>query len=362
MKYIVPFLLFALLVTQGCGGDVKQKEAPLRPVVTQIAGDQRCGKQWSFAGTAEDALESDLSFRVSGKIIDFPGDQIGRKFAQGQIIARLDPSDYELEVRQARANLEQIRANFVRSKADVERNRQLFDRKVISRSELDQAEAEFKSFEAQLNASAKQLDIARKRLGYTTLRAPFEGWIGSVIVNKHQNIQSGQAVVGFNAGRQMKMLVSVPDTLISMVGEGDMVSVRFDALPGRQLEGKVMEIGVGSSSGSTYPVKVYLDNADKAIRSGMTGHVNFEGQSQKPHHLYLPAAAVRGDSNSNRAVWVVDTKNATVHSRKVSIGALTAHGIEILDGVKPGEMIVTRGVHHLKEGLKIRLMKDQSEG
>jgi len=363
MKRVISFIIIAsLLCVAGCGSEASQVVTPLRPVKTIVIGKQKLGKMWAFSGTAEDALESDLSFRVSGKIISFPGDQIGRRFTEGQIIARLDPSDYELEFRQARANMQQVKANFVRSKADVERNRQLFDRKVISRSEMDQAEAEFKSYEAQLSASAKKLDISQKRLGYTTLRAPFDGWIGSVAVNKHQNVQSGQAVVGFNAGRQMKMYVSVPDTLIAQVREGDEVAVRFDALPHRKMTGKVMEIGVGSSEGSSYPVKVYLDNKDKAIRSGMTGHVNFLGHSNGEQSVLLPMAAVLGGADGSRSVWIVDPATTTVHNRPVSLGDVTAYGIEIVSGLKPGEIVVTRGVHKLKEGLKVRLMQNGSEG
>lgn len=361
-RFIIPALLFALLLLQACDQAPETQEAPARPVKTTTVNESAIGKQWTFSGTAEDALETDLSFRVGGKIIAFPGDQIGRKFAEGDVIARLDPADYELELRQARANLEQVRANYVRSKADMERNEQLFERGVISRGELDQIEADFKSYDAQLKASSKQLDIARKHLSYTVLHAPFDGWIGSVDANVHQNVSSGQAVVSFNAGRQMKMIIAVPDLLITQVHEGDSVDVIFDALPGRTFQGKVMEVGVNSKQGSSYPVKVYLDNEEKLLRSGMSGHVNFTNHTDKNACYYIPAIAVTGNPNGVRSVWVVDKKTSTVTSRQVTVGQLTAMGLEIVDGLKPGEEIVIRGVSRLKEGLKVRLMKNGSEG
>jgi len=361
-RFPIYIVLATILLIHGCSGDPAPPQEIIRPVKTIVVGEQSAGKQWTFAGTAEDALETDLSFRVSGKIVDFPADQIGRRFSKGQILARLDPADYDLELRQASANLQQVRANYIRAKADVKRIRQLFERKVISRSELDQSEAEFKSFEAQLSASSKKLDIAQKHLNYTTLYAPFDGWVGSVKVNIHQNVQSGQGVISFNAGLQMKMYVSVPDTLISQIREGGEVAVSFDALPRRIMNGKVMEVGVGSTQGSTYPVKVYLDNTDKAIRSGMSGHVKFLGQTNGGGGIFLPPAAVTGTPNGVRSVWVVDVENSTVASRPVSLGVLTVHGIEIVDGVKPGEMVVIRGVNHLKEGLKVRFRKNGMEG
>jgi len=361
-RIILPAIVAALLFALGCNQKPAEVEIPIRPVKTVSISAFSQGKQWTFAGTAEDALETDLSFRVSGKIVSFPGDQIGRKFVKGQIIARLDPADYELEVRQASANLEQIRANYVRAKADLKRNNELFKRNVISRGELDQIEADFKSFEAQLSASSKKLDIARKRLNYTILRAPFDGWIGRVQTNIHQNVSTGQAIASFNAGRQMKMYIAVPDVLISQVHEGDAVQVEFDALPGKVMEGTVMEVSVDSASGSTYPVKVYLDNKSKLIRSGMSGHVNFLGQVSETATYYLPPVAVVGEPDGTHSIWVVNTDESTVTKKKVVIGQLTTMGIEIQKGVAPGDTVVTRGVHKLKDGLKVRFMKNGAEG
>lgn len=354
--------LLCLTLFAACDRSPEPVPEPVRPVKTTRAVRADSNKMWSFAGTAEDALATRLSFRVGGKIIEFPGNQIGRKFAQGEVIARLDPSDYDLELRQAKANMEQVRANYVRAKADMERNSRLFESRVISRGELDQVEADFKSFEAQLSASAKQLDIARKRLGYTTLRAPFSGWIGEVEADVHQNVSAGQAIATYNAGRQMKMYIAVPDTLISQVREGDLVAVVFDALPGRTMEGKVEEIGVESGSGSTYPVKVYLDNADRTVRSGMSGHVNFTGLGRAKAAFYLPPVAVLGEPDGARAVWVVDMKTSTVTRRNVAVGQLTPAGLEILDGIREGDVIVIRGVHSLEEGRKVRLVNNGAEG
>ncbi|QJB57120.1 efflux RND transporter periplasmic adaptor subunit [Pseudodesulfovibrio sp. zrk46] len=358
-RYILLIALLALPLLHACNDAPATVEVPIRPVKTVVVSSSDMGRQWTFAGTAEDALETDLSFRVSGKIISFPGDQIGRRFSKGDVIARLDPADYELELRQAKANLEQVRANYVRAKADMERNSQLFERNVISRGELDQIEADFKSYEAQLSASAKQLDIARKHLNYTTLHAPFDGWIGKVETKIHQNVNAGQSVVSLNAGRQMKMYISVPDMLISNVHEGDEVEVRFDALPGRTMLGKVMEVSVDSTVGSTYPVKVYLDNEDKLVRSGMSGHVSFIGKGSDAAAYYLPSVAILGESDGTRAVWIVDPATSTVRKQRIAVGRLSALGIEVLDGVKDGDVVVVRGVHHLKEGLKVRVKKTE---
>ncbi|HKI81263.1 MAG TPA: efflux RND transporter periplasmic adaptor subunit [Pseudodesulfovibrio sp.] len=355
-------VLLCLTLLAACDRSPEPVPEPVRPVKTTRAVRADSSKMWSFAGTAEDALATRLSFRVGGKIIEFPGNQIGRKFSKGQVIARLDPSDYELERRQAQANLEQVRAKYVRAKADMKRNSRLFESRVISRGELDQVEADFKSFEAQLSASSKQLDIARKRLGYTTLNAPFDGWIGEVEADVHQNVSAGQAIATYNAGRQMKMYISVPDTLISQVKEGDEVAVVFDALPGRTMQGKVEEIAVESGSGSTYPVKVYLDNADRTLRSGMSGHVNFIGLGQAGAAFYLPPAAVIGEPDGAHAVWVVNPETSTVTRRDVAVGQLTPSGLEVLGGVDEGDIIVIRGVHSLEEGRKVRLINNGSEG
>lgn len=361
-RAIFLLLLLTLPAMQACNDAPAGVEPVVRPVKTVVAKAVDRGRMWTFAGTAEDALATDLSFRVPGKIIEFPGDQVGRRFAKGGVIARLDPEDYELQLRQAEANMEQVRARFIRAQADMQRNQQLYERKVISRGELDQIEAEFKSYEAQLRASAKQLDIARKQLGYTVLQAPFDGWIGRVETQVHTNVSTGQPVVSFNAGRQMKMLIAVPDRLIGEVEEGDEVEVRFDALPDRTMQGRVMEISVDSTAGSAYPVKVYLDNDAKALRSGMTGHVSFMTKSEGKAHCHLPPVAVTSRTDGTRVVWVVDPQTSTVSPRVVTVGQLTSIGLEITDGISSGDVVVTHGVHHLKDGQKVRFTRTGAEG
>ena len=363
MNRILSLAALACLILLGaCDRSPEPVPEPVRPVKTTTAARADNSKLWSFAGTAEDALATSLSFRVGGKIVEFPGNQIGRRFSKGQVIARLDPSDYELEYRRAKADMEQVRANYVRAKADMRRNSRLFEGRVISRGELDQVEADFKSFEAQLNASAKQLDIARKRLGYTTLNAPFDGWIGEVEADVHQNVEAGEPIATYNAGRQMKMYISVPDTLISQVNEGDEVAVVFDALPGRTMRGTVQEISVESGTGSTYPVKVYLDNKDRLVRSGMSGHVNFIGLGRAEAVFHLPPAAVLGEPDGSHAIWVVDPETSTVSRRDVSVGQLTPSGLEILNGISEGDIVVIRGVHSLEQGRKVRVLAAEAGG
>lgn len=355
-KLLLVFLVLAAMFVTGCKDESKSIAEVVRPVKTMTVAGFGDGKQWSFTGTAEDALESVQSFRVSGKLIYFPGDQIGKKFREGEVIAKLDPSDYELEVRQREAQLEQIRANFVRATADVKRIRELYERRVVSKSELDQSVADFKSFKANRNAAEKQLDIARKQLRYTVLKAPFSGWVSRTMVKIHQNVQSGQGIVALNAGKQMKMTISIPDTLISSIEDGEKVEVTFDALPGKKFEGKIMEVGVGTDSGSTYPVKVYLDNSQKLVRSGMPGNVSLlnEFDSQKTV-VYVEPFSVVGETDGSHTVWIVDPQKSTVSRRKVKVGDLTPKGLEIIEGVSPGDIVVTRGVHSLKEGMKVRL-------
>ena len=351
-KILLIILSMTFLIVSGCEKKKTVVEEVIRPVKTMKVGESHAGRQWSFSGTAEDALESELSFRVSGKIISFPGDQIGKKFRAGEVVAKLDPSDYELEVHQIEAQLEQVRANYTFAKADVDRVTQLYERKVTSKSEYDQAVADFRSKEAQLNATAKMLDIARKKIKYTTLLAPFDGWVSKVNVNIHQNVQSGQSIIVFNAGRQMKMSISLPDTLISQISEGEEVEVTFDALPGKILKGVVMEVGIGATQRASFPVKVYLNNSSKLLRSGMSGNVNFSARTEKLQ-IFVPASAIVGNPDGTKHVWVVEG-GSVVKSRKVDIGSLSSIGVLIKDGLKIGETVVTRGVHSLKEGMKVK--------
>ena len=161
-----------------------------------------------------------------------------------QVLARLDPTDYELKVEEAEAGLAQAQAGLRRAEADYERVRALYENSNASKGELDAARAGAESAQAQVESGAKRLEQARQQVGYTVLRAPSDGAIAAVSLEVNENVGAGQQVFLLTAGAEPEIEVAVPEVLIARVAEGQPVEVRFDALPGRRLAARITEVGV----------------------------------------------------------------------------------------------------------------------
>ncbi len=312
----------------------------------------------TFAGTAQSGVQSNLSFKVAGTVESVPV-KVGDRVRRGDVIARIDATDYELQVQQANAALSQARAQYLKANADYERIRQLYESKSASKSELDAARAAYESTTASVEAAEKQLELARLQLSYTRLTAPTDGSIASVYVEANENVKAGQTVVMMTAGQQIEVEVAIPEILISQIRAGERVTVNFDAIPRKTYSATIREVGVASTSfATTFPVTVELDDPDEDIRSGMAAEVAFKFESDDRRERFLVPAVAVGEDREGRFVYTVrpvrgDT--AVVQRREVEIGELSSDGLEIFSGLSDGDLVVTAGVSKIQDGQEVRL-------
>jgi RND family efflux transporter MFP subunit len=348
------------LALHGCGGEPPEAAPQLRPVRTMLVEASGGGVTRILAGVARAGVESRLSFRVSGTAQSV-NVTLGDRVRRGQVLARLDPTDYELMLEEAEAGLAQAQAGLRRSEADYERVRALYENNHASKGELDAARAGAESAEAQVEAGEKRLQQARQQVGYTVLRAPSDGAIAAVDLEVNENVQGGQQVFLLTAGAELEIEVAVPEVLIAQVGVGQPVSVRFDALPGRRMGAKVTEVGIAAiGAASTFQVTAALVDAPAEIRSGMAAEVTFTFDEGQTDRLVVPAVAI-GEDRDGRFVFVLergDGGDGTVRRRPVRIGKPQSSlaGIEVLDGLEVGEEVVTAGVRRLTDGMAVRVL------
>lgn len=350
-------LLIAALLALSCAEE-KEAPEPLRPVRYQkvfATGGERVRK---FSGVAQAGMESRLSFKVRGTVQKLHV-KVGDKVTIGQVIAELDPTDYELQVQQAQASLESAKAQKRNAEAGYNRVRQLYENRNASRNDLDAARAGFESASAQVKALEKQLELAQIQLSYTRLRAPVNGSIASVDVEVNENVDAGKTVLQFSSRTNMEVQVAIPEILISRVREGQRAEVSFDALPGKTLLAVVTEVGVASTGfATTYPVKVRLQEAVDEIRPGMAAEAAFNfGVPGERERMIVPAFAVSEDRNG-RFVFVVEPAEqpgvGIVRRKDVVIGDLTDEGLEILQGLPDGSRVITAGVSQLSDGQQVK--------
>jgi RND family efflux transporter MFP subunit len=350
------FLALLTLAASGCSRDPGPEKEVVRPVVTMTVRSPSEARVRTFSGVAQTAIESNLSFRVSGELLALPA-KIGMSVRKGDLVAKLDPTDYELQVKEADAALAQAMASFNQLKADWQRKKSLYDSRTISKSEMDQAEASYRSAAAQVDAARKRRDLAQQQLNYTVLNAPADGSLAQVPVNVHQTVQAGQTIASLSTTGNMEFETAVPERLISSIREGDKAVVRFEAIPDRDFEALAVEVGVEAVQLSTFAVTLRIVDDDPRILPGMIGQAEFSFRIPEGAAMIVPPQAVASSPDGARFVWIVDRKSMTVTRRDVRIGGLSTEGLEVLEGLAPGDELVIRGVHRLEEGRKVRLLE-----
>jgi RND family efflux transporter MFP subunit len=350
-------LLFALLLS-ACGKPEPAVEERLRPVRYITVNDDRAFRDRSFSGTSKSSLESRLSFKVAGTIMNLPV-QIGQRLKAGDLIAELDPASYVLQMQQAQASLVEAQANNRRASANYERTKGLYANSNASLNDLESARAQAESAQATVAAMSKALEIARLNVSYTKLTADVNCSIASLNVEVNENVSAGQQVAAVSCGDVFEVTLDLPESLIGNVDENTPVSVRFGAIPGQEFTGVISEVAVASSSGSAaFPVVIRINETHPALRSGLAADVTFkfDASSAEGDAYVLPVTAVIHDPQGT-FVFVAeadgDNSEAIVRRRAVTLGELSQSGIEIVDGLQLGDRVITAGISVIREGQRV---------
>ena len=351
-----------------CGRQEIVAEPQLRPVRTQVVSVSGSERARTFSGTFRAGMESRLSFRVPGRVLQLAA-SVGQAVAPGHLIAQLDSRDYELQVQEVQASLTRALATRRNANAERDRVRELYENDNASLSQWDQARAVAESAAAQVESFEKRLELARLQLDYTRLTAPVAGAIATVEVEVNENVRTGQPIVTLSSSSMTEVAVDLPGSVITAIREGAQVVVECDALPGEEFDAFVTEVGVAASGATTFPVTVQMTTQNDRIRPGMAAEVTFRLASPEANsdRILVPAVAV-GEDRDGRFVFLAEPTEqgrAVVRRRPVVIGDLTSDGehdlIEVLGGLTQGEIIVTAGVRRLEDGRLVRLQKDAVE-
>jgi RND family efflux transporter MFP subunit len=361
ISLIIVFMVSSIIciVYTGC----TEKEAPpeiIRPVKYEQVYATGGKRDRSFSGVAQAGLESKLSFKVSGTLEKI-NVKVGDRIQAGSVIARLEATDFNIQVQQAEAALVQAKAQERNANASYERAMTLYEDRNISKSEFDAARAAAESARAAVKSTDRQLELARRQLNYAVLKAPVDGSIASVPVEENENVQAGQTIVRLTSGSQIEVQLSIPEVLIAEIEEGSKVTVRFDAVPDKEFTATVTEVGVAATGmATTFPVTVKLDRSEPEVRPGMAASVTFRFGSLDDRKCFiLPTHAVSEDQNG-RFVYVVEPITGEagmgeVHRKSVTIGDLTRDGLEVLDGISDGDRVITAGISRISPGMKVKM-------
>jgi RND family efflux transporter MFP subunit len=311
----------------------------------------------TFAGVAQAGQKIDLSFKIAGTVKSV-GIKMGDTVKKGDVLVELDSKDTILEMEEAEASLLRQQADARNAAANYQRIEALYENKNTSLSELDAARAKLETTRAAVRSAVKALELAKRKATYTRLSAPVNGAVAEKIVSENENVQAGQTVLVLSAGTRLEVQVAIPEVLIAQVKEGDPVQVSFDALPDKKFQATVREVGVAATGGgTTYPVTVRLDETDSGIRPGMAAEVELTfGDLDDRLRILVPAKAIGEDIHGKYGFIVEPAGEGLGLAKRVPVttGALTADGLEVYDGLRDGDYLVTAGVHKLVDGQKVK--------
>ena len=348
----IAVLAAGLVVSGGCGERTEDEAAVVRPVKSMVVGSVLSGSR-SFPGRVEASEHVDLSFRVSGPLIDLPIER-GQAVRRGQVLARVDPRDYRIA-------LDEARAAFTKAEADYVRYQNLYEKNAVSVSDLD-------LHRAQRDVAKARMDDAEANLDYTHLRAPFAGVIGNRYVENFEEVRANQVICSVHDISVLDVVVDIPEHLIAGAGElGEAeldVIARFEAAPDREFALRFREVAAQADPATqTYELRLTMPQPEGlSVLPGMTAEVVAKGARRAADSMefIVPAGAVFPDPDGRtQAVWVIDPDRMTVHRREVVLGTVTGSGsVEIISGLRAGERIAVAGVSHMREGMKVRLMEE----
>ena len=355
-------LLIPAMLLAGCEQKAPEPQPPRLVNAMRIADTSGFAER-SFPGRARAGKEVNRSFRVSGPLIAFPV-SVGDEVKAGDILARIDPKDFENELATLEGQLSREQAKAKRTQADLTRLQNIFEQDpgATSQSAIDRAVQARDSARASVRSLQATVQKARDQLSYTELKAPFDGTVVETYVENFETVVAKQPILRVLDPSSIEFVVSVPESLITLAPYVTGSTVTFDALPGIEIPAKIKEIGKEASQATrTYPVTLVMEQPEGAeILPGMAGQASITSRPPEDSALVgiqVPATAVfTGADRSKNFVWVVDESTNTLSRREVELGQLARFGVLIKAGLEAGEWIVVKGVHSVKEGQQVRIL------
>ena len=354
----------ALIVA--CGAEPEEAgAAPVRPVkVFKVEGVSAKSLR-NFPGTVDASQRAEVGFRVGGLLQEL-GVREGDLVKAGQVLARLDPTDFRIVVEDRKATFENAARNFQRAQElIVDGNISKFD---------------FDKMEANAKTSAAALSQAEQDLAYTELKAPFDGRIARRDVENFEEVIAKQTVLLVQSVGQLDIKINLPESLVrSFSGEearsgtndiaqrnGVVAYAEFEGRGGSRFELTLKEVATKADSQTqTFQVTFSMPAPEKfAVLPGMTANVMVDFaniMAATSEVKWVPINAVQADSALDARVWVLDARTMTVSSRSVTIGRMDGNKVEVQSGLSGGEEIVAVGAAYLAEGMLVTRMETSEQ-
>jgi multidrug efflux system membrane fusion protein len=326
---------------------------PVAVIAPQALRD--AGSAEFYPGTVRARVESALSFRVAGKIIERRVD-IGAQVRKGDVLAVLDPIDARLNVQAAESSVAAAEADARLAESEFQRHVDLNQRGFVSASLLDLRRNQMELAQARLKQARSQLAVSRNQAAYTSLVADADGLVTQVQADAGRVVAAGEPVLGFARNGEREVRINVPEgAAVERLRSAPSLRVSLWAQPGKLYEARVREIaGSADASTRTHEARISIVNADDAVKLGMTASVQVGTPAEEPLWR-LPLTAV-GDSSGTPVVWRVIAAGEQLQAQPlpVKVVQLLNDAVIIAGDIKPDDRLISAGVHLLTPAMPVK--------
>jgi membrane fusion protein, multidrug efflux system len=356
--------LASLAVLAACSKPAPSSE-PVRAVKIFTVGASGLSASEEYSGEVRARVESRLGFRVAGKIIKRQA-EVGQRVKAGQILAQLDPQDYKLGADAARAALAAAATNRDLAAADFKRFQSLKEQNFISGAELERRETSLKAAQAQVAQAQAQLASSGNQVGYANLVADISGIVTAVDAEVGQVVSPGSPVVRIAQDGPRDVVFNVPEDRLSSVAVGTTARARSWTEPSASgassaINGKIRELAASADALTrTYQAKLALD-AGANLPLGATVYVYPSAAQTGVQAMKLPTSSLMQSAQGVSQVWLLDKTTMTVNPVNVQVATADGNEAVIASGVKPGDAVVSAGIHVLSPGLKVTIFNEKGQ-
>ena len=351
-RLIMIGMLAGLVVLTGCNPQEKEKVVQSKPRSVSIAAVESHNLPIvvNSVGRLVPTREVVLSSQVSGIVQAYSVDT-GDAVTANKMVVALDPTDYQLGLSEAKANLLSASARYAAAKNSFQRAEQLLPEKVITTEVYDKIEAEYKATQAAVSQAEAAVDINQRRLDKTVIKAPFDGLVTSRLVEVGQNINIGEPVMAIADMQSMRVKIHINEQDYVYLDKDDAITVLVEAYPNASFSGLVDRVGVKADPNTnTFEVEILVANPNLVFKAGLTATVNIT-IDEIEDAIMIPQSCVLFRKNRKEVFVVTDGDKASV--REVKLGRADGSSVRIVKGLTPGDKIVTTGSQYLKDGDRV---------
>jgi len=349
-------LALMAITLAGCNDQVAEKPTPSRPVLVATVHYEAESPERSFVGTIKPRIETDMGFRVPGKVARRLV-EVGQTVDVGQPLATLDEVDLKLQAEQAEAEFRAATGVLAQAGAAEQRAKDLRAKGWATDAQLDQAKATADEARARLNRAERSVELTNNSLSYATLLADTRGVVTATLIDAGQVVASGQTAIRVARFAEKEAVVAIPETLVGRAKDG-VATVSLWSEPNKTYAARLREVAPSADPATrTYLAKFSLPDAGENVSLGMTATLTLaDPQTERVARLPLSSLYSQGGDPS---LYIVDNQGE-VALKPVVVKSYGTNCVVISGGVDEGAKIVVLGVQKLDPAQKVRVVSSLS--